>query len=91
MRRKAATLARVEGSARQSLAERSIHCTCVWDLRQVPNRGAVPIVRLMETNLPRKSGNGTAVVVNPAYKIGHKRKDLSSLTTRILIRKPPGA
>jgi hypothetical protein len=56
MRRKAATQARAEGSARQSLAERFIHCTCVWGLWQVPNREAVPVLGLMEMGLPRRTG-----------------------------------
>jgi len=56
MWRKAATLARVEGSARQSLAERFIHCTCVWGLWQVPNREVVPVLGLMEMGLPRRTG-----------------------------------
>jgi hypothetical protein len=40
----AATL--FEGFAGQGSAKRFIHCTCVWSLRQVPNRGAVPSVVL---------------------------------------------
>jgi hypothetical protein len=32
-----------------------IHCTCIWDLGQVPNRRAVPITGLLETSLPRRS------------------------------------
>jgi hypothetical protein len=38
----------VEGFAGQSLAEPFIQYTCAWDLRQVPNLDAMPVVGLME-------------------------------------------
>jgi hypothetical protein len=86
--RQAATLARVDGSARQSLAERFIHCTCVWGLWQVPNQGAVPIVGLTEMSL-RRSGNRIAVVVNPSCKTRLNRQNQTThqlaVTTRIEI------
>jgi hypothetical protein len=34
----------------------SDHSTRIWDLGQVPNRGAVPIVRLLEMSLRQTSG-----------------------------------
>jgi hypothetical protein len=56
MWRKAATQSSVEGFASQRLrlADRLMHCNCVWDIRQVPNRGAVPVVGLMEMSLRRR-------------------------------------
>jgi hypothetical protein len=90
--RKAATGSRVEGFAGQSLAERFIHCTCAWGLRQVPNQDAVPAMGLKEIGLRQRSGNGILVVANPSYKTGHKRQkpvgDELTLTTRIRIQMP---
>jgi hypothetical protein len=88
MRRKAATLARVEGSARQSLAERFIHCTCVWGLWQVPNQGAVPIVGLMEMSLRQRRGSEVLIVANPSRKTGHKRQNPYAVASRIWIQRP---
>jgi hypothetical protein len=68
-----------------------MHCTCVWDLGQVPYRGALPIVRLKEIGLRQRSGNETVVVANPSYGTGLKRRELPSLTTRILVRELPDA
>jgi hypothetical protein len=70
--RKAATGSRVEGFAGQSLAERFIHCTCAWGLRQALNQDAVPAVGLKEIGLRQRSGNRSAVVVSPSYlDFGH--------------------
>jgi hypothetical protein len=92
MRRKAAPLSRAEGFVGQSFAEHFIHCTCVWDMGQVPNQDAVPGVGLAEISLRRKGGNGTAAVTNPSHKTGHKRQkpvgDELTLTTRIRIQMP---
>jgi hypothetical protein len=75
----------VEGFAGQSLAERFIHCTYVWDSRQVPNLDAVPAVGLKEIGLRQRSGNRIAVVANPSYKTGHKRQKTFVLTNRVPI------
>jgi hypothetical protein len=81
----------VEGFAGQSLAEPFIQYTCAWDLRQVPNLDAMPVVGLMEMSLRQRSGNRLAVVVSASYKTGHKRQELPGLTTRILVEKLPDA
>ena len=84
MWREAATQSRVEPSRP--------HYSHIWSLRQVANRGAVPIVGLMEVSLHQRARYRTAVVVIPSYKTGHKRQiqvgDELILTTRIRIRKP---
>ena len=60
-------LSRAEGFVRQSLAERFIHYTCIWDLRQAPNLDAMPVVGLMGMSLRQRSGNRITVVANPSY------------------------
>jgi len=44
------------------------------------NRGAVPLTGLMETSLPRRSGNGILVVVIPSCKTRLKRQKHFMLT-----------
>lgn len=55
-----------EDFAGQGLAERFMHCTCVWNLRQVPNRGAVPSAGLIEIGLRGRSGNEMLAAANPS-------------------------
>ena len=74
----------------KALAKRFIHYTSIWGLRQAPHLD-MPIVGLMEVSLHQRTGNRIAVVVNPSHKTGLKRQEPPSLTTRILIRKPPYA
>ncbi len=44
------------GSPEKSLSERFVHYSCIRSSKQVPNREAVPKVRLMEIGLLRRSG-----------------------------------
>ena len=76
----------VEGFAGQSLAESFIQYTCAWDLGQVPNLDAMPVVGQMEMSLRQRRGNEVLVVVS--YKTGHKRQDTLTLSGRIQMRRP---
>jgi hypothetical protein len=72
MWREATTESRVEGFARPSLAEPFIHYTSIWDLRQVSNLAAMPVLGLMEMSLRQRRGNEVLVVVSPSYlDFGH--------------------
>ena len=89
--RKAATGSRVEGFAGLGLAERFVHCTCAWFLRQVPNQDGVPALGLKEMGLRQRRGNTIAVVVGLSHKTGHKRKKQPdgelALTARMRIQR----
>jgi hypothetical protein len=56
----------VEGFTGQSLTEPFMQYTCAWDLRQVPNLDAMPVVGLMEMSLRQRRGNEVLVVVSPS-------------------------
>jgi len=80
------------GLARQSLAERFIHCTCIWDLGQVPNQDTVLGVGWREMSLRQRGGNGTAVVANLFYETRLKRQTRLTheltLMTRTKVQEP---
>jgi hypothetical protein len=75
----------VEGFAGQSLAKPSIQYTCAWDLRQVPNLNAMPVVGLMGMGLRQRRRSEVLVVFRPSYKTGHKRQKTFVLMNRVPI------
>ena len=66
-----------------------IHCTQVWDLRQVPNRGAVPGAGLMETSLRRRRGNDVGSVLGDSLGTGVDPLQLRSFQHDVLKLKTP--
>ena len=69
---KAAFLPKAWSKALTGAAKRLMHCTCVWDGRQVPSQDTVPDIGLMEMSLRQRGGNVTAVVANPScLDFGH--------------------